>query len=378
MAKKKIKKVEPQRQLAGTLGICLVLFVIIWIVFGQATGFSFINYDDGLYVYGNPEVTKGLSLHGIGWAFTHVHGGNWHPLTSISHLFDCQFYGLNPGAHHFTNDLLHSIAVVLLFLALQQMTGARWRSAFVAALFAIHPLRAESVAWIAERKDVLSGVFFMLTLMAYVRYVKKPLFGNYCFVFVIFALGLMSKPMLVTLPFILLLLDYWPLGRLKNKQGIQQLVVEKIPLLVLSAASCMATLLAQKGAMASTQQLQLAPRIYNAFISCVVYLGQMFWPFRLGLFYPYAEHGLLAKGVLSAALLILISAIVFVLRKTHPYLITGWLWYLGMLVPVIGIIQVGLQAHADRYTYLSQIGLSVALVWGVTDVSRSWRHRPKS
>ena len=388
MAKKKISKAKPQEQGAVSFGICFVLFVITWIVFGQTTGFTFINYDDGLYVYGNPEVTKGLSLHGIGWAFTHVHGGNWHPLTSISHLLDCQFYGLNAGAHHFTNVLLHSIAVVLLFLVLEQMTGARWRSAFVAAFFAIHPLRAESVAWIAERKDVLSGVFFMLTLMAYVRYVRKPSTVHYWTVPCVFALGLMSKPMLVTLPFILLLLDYWPLGRVQkfsltkakpgnvhNARSLQQLFVEKIPLFILSALSCIATLVAQTGAIATAEQLSVAARIYNAFVSCVVYLAQMFWPFRLGLFYPYPEHGLLAKGVLSAALLILISVIVFVLRKTHPYLITGWLWYLGMLVPVIGIIQVGLQSHADRYTYLSQIGLSVALVWGVTDVSRSWRHR---
>jgi tetratricopeptide (TPR) repeat protein len=388
VAKKRVSKTKPQEKGALTFGICFVLFVLTWIVFGQTTGFTFINYDDGLYVYGNPEVTKGLSLHGIAWAFTHVHGGNWHPLTSISHLLDCQLYGLNAGAHHFTNVLLHSIAVVLLFLALEQMTGARWRSAVVAALFAIHPLRAESVAWIAERKDVLSGVFFMLTLLTYVRYARKPSAGRYWVIPCVFALGLMSKPMLVTVPFILLLLDYWPLGRLRNfsfaqtkagnarnARSVQQLLVEKIPFFILSALSCVATLLAQRGAIATAEQLSIGPRIFNAFLSCVVYLGQMFWPFRLGLFYPFPEYGLLAKGLLSAVLLILISAIVFVFRKTHPYLITGWLWYLGMLVPVIGIVQVGMQAHADRYTYLSQIGLSLALVWGVTDVARSWRHR---
>jgi len=373
VAQKEASKARPTNTI--TIAIGTALLAITWAVFAQTTKYSFINFGDDLYVYANPEITKGLSPHGIVWAFTHVHGGNWHPLTSISHILDCQFYGLNAGAHHFTNVLLHSIAVILLFFALQQMTGARWQSAFVAAVFAIHPLRAESVVWIAERKDVLSGVFFMLTLMAYVHYAKKPSFERYCVVLVAFALGLMSKPMLVTLPFVLLLLDYWPLGRLKNKESVQQLTIEKIPLFVLSAVSCIATLFAQKSAIASTQQLQLAPRIFNAFLSYVVYFGQMFWPTRLGLSYPFAEGGLLAKGILSLAVLVVISVIIFLFRKTHPYLVTGWLWYLGMLVPVIGIVQVGLPAHADRCTYLSQIGLSIALVWGVTDFASPWRYR---
>jgi len=273
VAKKKGSKTKPQGQGAVTFGICFGLLAITWIVFGQTISYAFINYDDRAYVFGNPEVTKGLSLHGIGWAFTHVHGGNWHPLTSISHLLDCQLYGLSAGGHHFTNVLLHSVAAILLFLLLQQMTGARWRSAFVAALFAIHPLRAESVAWVSERKDVLSGVFFMITLMAYVRYVRKPSSKHYWAILFLFALGLMSKPMLVTLPFVLLLLDYWPLGRLRQSpspsksktktadvrkaRSIQQLLVEKIPLFILSAASCIATLLAQTGAIASTEQLSL-------------------------------------------------------------------------------------------------------------------------
>ncbi len=394
VAKKNVGKAEPKGQSAVTLGICFVLFAVTWVVFGRTLSYPFINFDDYAYVYGNPEVRKGLSLHGIAWAFTHVHGGNWHPLTSISHLLDCQLYGLNAGSHHFTNVLLHSIAVILLFLLLQQMTGARWRSAFVTALFAIHPLRVESVAWIAERKDVLSGVFFMLTLMAYVRYVRRPSSARYWPVLFLFALGLMSKPMLVTLPFVLLLLDYWPLGRVRstssaaksktrhadvrNVRSIGQLLIEKIPLLILSAASCVAALLAQAKAQAivSVQELPLTARISNAFVSCIVYLGQLFWPRSLGLFYPYAANNLLVgEGVLAIAALLVISTIFVVLRKTHPYLITGWLWYLGMLVPVIGVIQVGMQAHADRYTYLPQIGLSFALVWGINDLSSSWRHR---
>jgi protein O-mannosyl-transferase len=373
VAKEKISKARPTN--AVTIAICLALLVITWAVFVQTTRYAFINFGDDLYVYANPEITKGLSAHGIVSAFTHVHGGSWHPLTAISHLLDCEFFGLNAGAHHFSNVLLHSIAVVLLFVALQQMTGARWQSAFVAAFFAIHPLRVESVAWIAERKDVLSGVFFMLTLMAYVRYAEKPSFERYCLVLSALALGLMSKPMLVTLPFVLLLLDYWPLGRLKNKLSVQHLTVEKIPLVVLSLASGIATLFAQKGATPPTQQLQLGSRILNAFLSYVVYLGQMFWPRRLGPSYPYAESGLLTKGILSLAIFAAICAIIFFFRKTHPYLVTGWLWYLGMLVPVIGIVRVDLQAHADRYTYLSQIGLSIALVWGFADLVSPWRYR---
>ena len=308
---------------------------------------------------------------------------NWHPLTTISHMFDCQLHGLKAGWHHFTNVLLHSVAAILLFFALRQMTGALWRSAFVAAVFAIHPLRVESVAWIAERKDVLSGVFFMLTLLAYVHYVRAPSIGRYLAVAVAFALGLMSKPMLVTLPFVLLLLDYWPLGRIRGQkldvsghENLVMLVVEKIPLVGLSALSSVVTFLAQRGVVGWTEQLPVLARINNAVVTYVVYMGQMLWPVKLAVFYPHPENRLpLSDVILALAILIAATAAAFVLRKKGPYLVTGWLWYLGMLVPVIGLVQVGWQGHADRYTYLPQIGLYVLLTWTVADLTARWRRQ---
>ncbi len=294
-------------------------------------------------------------------------------------MLDCQLHGLNAGWHHFTNVLLHCLAVVLLFVALERMTGALWRSAFVSAVFAVHPLHVESVAWIAERKDVLSAVFFMVTLLAYFHYTRSPSIGRYLIVAIVFALGLMSKPMLVTLPFVLLLLDYWPLGRFdahRSNTGRQvlQLVMEKIPLIALSAVSSLITFLAQRGAIGWTEQLPMSERITNAFVAYVVYIRQMFWPTELAVFYPHPENRLPIWEV-SLALIILVGimAAAFVLRKRAPYLVTGWLWYLGMLVPVIGLLQVGWQGHADRYTYLPQIGLYIAVTWALTDLIRSWR-----
>src|SRR3984893_2701932 len=407
------------------LGICVFLALITWLVFGQTLRHDFVNYDDSDYVYANAEVTKGLTLHGIGWAFTHVHSHNWHPLTSMSHMLDCQLYGLKAGGHHCTNVVLHMLGVILLFLVLFEMTGGPssprdesvsprqpdrtgdiWRSSFVAALFAIHPLHVESVAWVSERKDVLSGVFFMLTLAAYVRYVRKPSLASYLLVALLFALGLMSKPMLVTLPFVLLLLDYWPLnrgpatagklrsdppmdgfavaevrgqriegGRLET-QNVSNLILEKLPLVLLSVASCLVTLIVQQRSMGSIQQLPLAPRLINAFPSNLTYLDQMFWPAGLALFYPYLSRSL-TIWLLAAAVLLPcgISAGAFALRKKYPYGMTGWFWYLGMLAPVIGIVQVGSQAHADRYTYLPHIGLYLAVTWAVSDLFARWRHR---
>jgi protein O-mannosyl-transferase len=370
----------PSRRLL-IIGICIALAVLTWLVFGQTLGHDFINYDDPRYVYENTKITSGLSIRGIAWAFTHIHSMNWHPLTTISHMLDCQLYDLKAGWHHFTNVLLHTIAAILLFIALQQMTGAFWRSAFVAAVFAIHPLRVESVAWIAERKDVLSGVFFMLTLLAYVHYTRAPSFGRYLAVALVFVLGLMSKPMLVTLPFVLLVLDYWPLHRIgagTSNAGPQLLtrVLEKIPLLALSAASSVITFLAQKGAVGFTEQLPVVSRINNAVVSYVAYIWQMFWPARLAVFYPHPENRLpLWEIIFSLILLICITAVAGALRKKRPYFITGWLWYLGMLVPVIGLVQVGWQGHADRYTYLPQIGLYIAVTWAVADLAALWRHQ---
>jgi len=369
------------------LGICISLAVLTWVVFGQLLQYDFINYDDPRYVYENTNITKGLTIGGIAWAFTHIHSMNWHPLTTISHMLDCQLYGLKPGAHHFTNVLLHSIVAILLLLVLQRMTGGPsgtgsiWRSAFVAAVFAIHPLRVESVAWIAERKDVLSGVFFMLTLLTYFRYVRVRSIGHYLTVLFMFALGLMCKPMLVTLPFVLLVLDYWPLGRIRGQksdvsghENLVMLVVEKIPLVGLSAVSSVVTFLAQRGAVGWTEQLPVLARINNAVVTYAAYMWQMLWPVKLAVFYPHPESRLpLWEIILCLLLLIGITAAAVVLRTSRPYFITGWLWYLGMLVPVIGLVQVGWQGRADRYTYLPQIGLYIAITWGIADVTAAWR-----
>jgi protein O-mannosyl-transferase len=348
--------------------VCLVLAAITFAVFGQTLGHEFVDFDDDLYITENPMVARGLTRKGIVWAFTHVHSANWHPLTWLSHMLDCQLYGLHPGEHHRTNVLLHTATVIALFLVLRQMTGTLWRSAFVAAVFAIHPLRVESVAWVAERKDVLSGLFFMLTIGAYVRYARRPWsWGRYGLVLLLFAMGLMCKPMLVTLPVVLLLLDYWPLQRTESEG---RLVLEKLPLLALSAASCVATLLAQTGAMPSIKSFSLPVRLANALASCMVYLGQMVWPAGLAVFYPYPHNGLPPWEVaLAGTLLAGLSAVVLWQQRKQPWLLVGWVWYLVMLLPVAGLIQVGMQAHADRYTYLPQIGIYVAITWLVAE----WR-----
>ncbi len=366
-----------------SVGVCICLAVLTCIVFGQTLGHDFINYDDPRYVYENTNITSGLNTASIAWAFTHIHSMNWHPVTTISLMLDCQLYGLKAGGHHFTNVLLHTVAAILLFLALQCMTGALWRSAFVAAVFAIHPLRVESVAWVAERKDVLSGVFFMVTLLAYVQYARAPSIGRYLAVALAFALGLMSKPMLVTLPFVLLLLDYWPLGRIRGQKSdvsshgkLAMLPVEKIPLVGLSAVSSVVTFLAQRGAVGWTEQLPVSARINNAVATYVVYMWQMLWPLKLAVFYPHPENRLpISEIMLALAILIAATAAAFILRKKRPYLVTGWLWYLGMLVPVIGLVQVGWQGHADRYTYLPQIGLYLLLTWSVADLTARWRRQ---
>jgi hypothetical protein len=366
------------------VAICVLLAAITWLVFGQTLRYQFVNYDDDYYVFKNAQVTRGLTLEGIVWAFTHVHSSNWHPLTWISHMLDCQFCGLNPGGHHLTNVLLHAATAILLFLILRQMTGTLGRSAFVAAVFAIHPLRVESVAWVAERKDVLSGLFFMLIVGAYVRYARAPWsLLRYGLVVLLFALGLMCKPMLVTVPFVLLLLDYWPLNRLatqrdqkgKHLRIRQRLVLEKLPLLGLSLASCVVTLFAQRDSMAPVARVSMPLRLGNAVVSYTDYLRQMFWPADLAVLYPWDATRLGPSNILpSIVLLAGISATVFILRRRR-YLVTGWLWYIIMLVPVIGILQVGNQARADRYTYLPQIGLYLLLTWSAVELCAGWRHR---
>ena len=365
------------------VAICLFLAAIIWLVFGQTFHFEFINFDDGPYIIKNSQVNRGLTSGGFVWAFTHFHSGNWHPLTWLSHMLDCQLFGMEAGWHHLTNVALHAATAILLFFVLWRMTGFTWRSAFVAAIFAIHPLRVESVAWVAERKDILSGLFFVLTLGAYVRYARRPSTTRYGGVLLLFALGLMAKPMLITLPFILLLLDYWPLNRLAPSGPVRdsssispgKLILEKLPLFGLVAASSVVTLFAQRIALQPLANISVATRIGNALISSVVYLRQFFWPFPLTAFYPFAPGEVVTLRVLvSAALLAAISLAVFLLRR-HRYLVTGWLWYLVMLGPVIGILQVGNQAHADRYTYLPQIGLCLSVTWAAADLFSRWKRR---
>ena len=354
--------------------VCLGLVAVTWAVFGQTLAHDFVNFDDHVYVYENPLVIRGLSTEGIIGAFTHTHARNWHPLTTVSHMLDCQLYGLNAGGHHLTNVILHTISVLLLFLVLKQMTGGLWQSAFVAALFAIHPLHVESVAWIAERKDVLSAVFFMLTLAAYARYARAPSPPRYLLLALLFTFGLMSKPMLVTLPFVLLLLDYWPLGRLggqKSEVGSRprRLITEKVPLFALSVLSCIATLFVQRQGPSAIDQLPFLWRLNNTFVSYVTYIWQMLWPVRLAVFYPHPNDRLpLVEVTVAIAFLVGASLLVICLRRTKPYLVTGWFWYLGMLIPVIGLVQVGEQAHADRYTYLPQIGLYIMIAWTVGDL----------
>ena len=373
------------------VGICLGLAAAVWAVFGQSTSFDFVNYDDDTYVYENSVVQSGLTWRGFLWALTYTGIGHWHPLTWWTHMADCRLYGLWAGGHHFTNVALHATAAVLLFLALYELTEALWRSAFVAAVFALHHLRAESVAWIAERKDVLSGVFFMLTLWAYARYARQPSRGRYLAVALAFALGLLCKNMLMTTPFVLLLLDGWPLGRMKpgnrptpktrwqdRTQQLWGLVKEKVPLFALSAGSCVLSAFSSEQRVADIGGLSFSHRAENALVSYIVYLRQMFFPAGLAVGYPFPRKGLPAAEVLASVLLLLaITAWVLARRKQKPFLLMGWLWYLGMLVPVIGFIPISYYAaRADRYTYLPEIGIAIAVTWAVADWSARRPKRP--
>ena len=358
------------------VAISVFLAALVWIVFGQTWNHDFVNYDDLDYVTKNAQVSRGVTLEGIVWAFTHFHSSNWHPLTWISHMIDCQFYGLNAGGHHVTNLLIHAANAILLFFLLRRMTASLWPSAVAAALFAIHPLRVESVAWVSERKDVLSGLFFMLTLMAYARYARDPSRKRYIAVAVLFALGLMSKPMLVSVPVILLLLDYWPLNRLPgfSIRTLWPLLKEKLPLFALSLGSCVVTLFAQQGSLQPIEHIRLPARVANTGLSYVDYLRQTIWPENLAPLYPW-DPSRLQPSVITVAYVVLagVFVAVFVWRRRR-YLLTGWFWYLVMLLPVIGILHVGNQSHADRYTYLPQIGLYLMLIWGAVDLCAHWRY----
>jgi tetratricopeptide (TPR) repeat protein len=373
--------------------ISLILVVAIVSIFWQVRDHEFVSFDDNEYVAQNLPVRSGLSLSGVRWAFTAMHSNNWHPLTWLSHMLDCELYGLNPAGHHVTNVLFHMANSLLLFLVLHRMTGALWRSGFVAALFALHPLHVESVAWVAERKDVLSTFFWMLTLWAYFRYSKRPRINRYLLVLLFFALGLLSKPMLVTLPFVLLLLDYWPLGRIqlaksteprvrsKNsvdlKSATFSLILEKIPFLALAAMAAILTVFAQQkgGTVKALELFPLESRIANALTSYVSYIGKMIWPPPMAILYPYPDHfhiwGAAGAGLFLAGVTLLVIRV----RRSHPYLAVGWLWYLGTLIPVIGLVQVGMQAMADRYTYVPLVGLFMMVGWGVPDILKGWKYQ---
>ena len=378
------------RNLDRVLAILLLVATIG--TYWQVQNNDFIYFDDPSYVTQNRHVKAGLTKDSLAWAFRTFHASNWHPLTWLSHMLDCQLYGLNPAGHHLTSLFFHLANTLLLFLVLRESTGRRWPSFLVAGLFALHPLHVESVAWISERKDVLSTFFWMLTILAYIRYVQRPTFHLYLLTLFLFVCGLLAKPMLVTLPFVLLLFDYWPLGRIRSggrypikvAQGnlygapmpTGHLVWEKIPFFVLAAASSIVTFLAQAEgrAIQSLDAIPLQARIFNAVFSYLRYMAKALWPNDLAVFYPHPGNTLGSWVVLASAL-ILVFFTILVLRQalSRPYLTVGWFWFLGTLVPVIGLIQVGMQAMADRYTYIPLVGLFVVAAWGLADLSKKIR-----
>jgi tetratricopeptide (TPR) repeat protein len=366
--------------------ICLTLTLVTLAVFYQVHSFEFLNYDDQIYISENPNIHNGITLKAVKWAFTAASNIYfWHPLTWLSHILDWQLYGNNAGGHHITNLIFHILNTLLLFFVLKQMTRAIWPSAFVAALFALHPLHVESVAWIYERKDVLSTFFWFLTMWAYVRYVRGPKIAGYLLVVAFLALGLLSKPMLVTLPFVLLLLDYWPLDRLSSKSdkagkkhSLPYLLVEKVPLFAMVAVSCIITFNNQKkiGAMSSKENLSLFVRLANTSISYMQYIIKMIWPARLAVFYPHLGPNVsIFYSLISAFLLLVITIFIVKFAQNHRHLFTGWFWYLGTLVPVIGIVQIGGWAMADHYTYIPLTGLFVIIAWGFPDLLAKWRYK---
>jgi tetratricopeptide (TPR) repeat protein len=381
--------------------LIFLLLIATLILFWPVQNFEFINLDDSSYVYDNPQVKGGLTIKGLIWAFTNLKAaGLWHPLTWLSYMIDYEFYGLKAGGYHSTNVLLHIASTLLLFLVLERMTRAIWASGLVAALFALHPLHVESVVWVAERKDVLSTFFWMLTLWAYVLYTERPKLIRYLGVLVSFVMGLLSKAMLVTLPCVMLLLDYWPLGRFPNGQSISpwvssnhqsidrksrgwfthRFVLEKIPFFFLSAVLGFLTFLAQKRveAVVSLESFPWEARLGNALVTYFNYIRKMIWPHPLAVFYP--NPGILPMWQSVGAGLLIICGSILVVRaaRKYPYLLLGWLWYLGTLVPVIGLVQVGLQGMADRFTYVPLIGLFIMIAWGVPDILAGWRYRKAS
>jgi Flp pilus assembly protein TadD len=343
--------------------------------YSRVSTFEFTNFDDPDYVVQNNIVHRGVTLEGVKWAFSTGFMGNWHPLTWVSHMLDCQLFGLDAGAHHLTSVAIHCLNGVLLLWVLFRFTGALERSAFVAGLFALHPLHVESVAWISERKDVLSMLFWLLTMWSYLRYVERRSAWRYLAVMLWFVLGLMCKPMLVTLPFVLLLLDYWPLGRARTPLEWRRVIIEKTPLFILTVASCVITFAVQKqgGAIGSMEKFSWGTRIGTALIGYVAYVGKTLLPDNLAVFYPHPGAWPLWQVAGAAIVITLITAVALALTRCAPYLIVGWLWFVGTLVPVSGVVQVGEQAYADRYSYIPLIGFFMAIVWGIADVTLRFR-----
>src|SRR6266496_1887302 len=365
--------------------ILLGLAVVTFGIYAQLIGHRFITFDDPTYIQENPMVNHGVTLAGLAWAFTTFYAGNWHPLTWVAHMSDSQLFGMKAGGHLLVNALIHAANTLLVFWFLLRTTHARWPSALVAALFAMHPLHVESVAWASERKDTLSTFFGLLSLIAYVRYAEAPSIRRYAWIAITLTLGLLAKPMLVTWPFVMLLLDYWPLHRfdLTSRREVATrlwpLLREKLPLFALVAASAVVTFLAQShgGGVRTFTDCSLALRLSNALVSYAKYVLRAFWPNDLAVFYPFPGAGIPAWQIIGAALLLIgITVICFFQRKIRPYLIVGWLWFVGTLVPVIGLVQVGGQTMADRYFYIPSIGLFIAIAFGLADIAERRRVAP--
>lgn len=354
------------------LRIAVALVLATLLAYEPARNNGFVSFDDNFYLTQNPQVQAGLGSEGVAWAFTTGHSANWHPLTWLSHMLDVSVWGMDPRGHHVTNVLLHAASVVLLFHLMRRMTGETGKSAFVAAAFAVHPLHVESVAWVAERKDVLSTLLGILSLCLWVEWTKKGQRLHYVASIVVYALGLMAKPMLVTLPFLMLLLDAWPLGRFGRDTRARGLVVEKIPFFALALLSCIVTFVVQQRGLAviGATVLPLPFRFGNAGVAYVAYLGKAIWPAKLAFFYPYPPWLSATQAVVSCLFVLAATALVLYRARARPWLAVGWLWWLGMLVPVIGIVQVGRQSMADRYMYLPLVGLAVLAAWGTDALLR--------
>ena len=372
MAKTARTRPRPRGENKSTLWIYALLFTATFAVYAQTVSFDFVNFDDPDYVTANAHVRGGFTASNVAWAFTSGDAANWFPLTRLSHMLDYRLFGMAGGWHHLSNVLLHAVSVLLLFAFLHRVTRRLWLSAFVAFLFALHPLHVESVAWVAERKDVLSTVFAMLALWCYIRWAEQPSLSRYLLIAFAFALGLMAKPMIVTLPLVFVLLDIWPLGRGPHWR-------EKIPFFAMSAASAAIAWFVQQsgGAVRTAEQFPLPLRLENAAVSCVLYLFQWFWPSRMAVFYPYPDRIPVWEAIAVALAIAAISMVALRSVRRRPYLTVGWFWYLIMLAPVIGLVQVGAQARADRYTYMPTVGISLMLAWGAAEfITREPRLRP--